>query len=141
MNSNYYMMFILPNGCDELTHCNIGDLPREALEKTYNVSGEDIVNSAINNSYLGFNENDDEEEDNEETLINDDYGNLDEIVSDININMDKINNKEIILTHDQSNKKKRFLQRANSSGNNKINSYQNYLIKSDKYFNLTIFYF
>ena len=52
--------------------------------------------------------------------------------SDININMDKINNKEIILTHDQSNKKKRFLQRANSSGNNKINSYQNYLLNFNK---------
>ena len=48
----------------------------------------------IHNSYLGFNENDDEEEDNEETLINDDYGNLDEIVSDININNNNNNNND-----------------------------------------------
>ena len=38
----------------------------------------------IQNTYLGFNYDDEEEDENEETLINDDYGNLDEIISDNN---------------------------------------------------------
>ena len=54
------------------------------LKKKKDLYDANKVLDIIQNTYLGFNYDDEEEDENEETLINDDYGNLDEIISDNN---------------------------------------------------------